>query len=102
MNAAQVPGVLQLQEIIQRVISLMTGLAFLALTVMLVVGGIKYLTSGGEPKAISSASNTLTWALLGMLFLALAWIILRLIEAFTGVPVTQFCIGFPGGETKCP
>ncbi|MCL5784434.1 MAG: pilin [Patescibacteria group bacterium] len=87
-------GLQQLQELIQRLINLSVGLAVIALTVMLVVGGIKYLTSGGEPKAISSANSTLTWALLGFLFLILAWLVLKLIEAFTGVPVTKFCLGF--------
>lgn len=87
-------GVLQLQDLIQRIIGLVVGLAFVALLIMLVVSGIKFLTSAGEPKAINSANQTLTWALLGVLFLALAWLGLRLIEAFTGVRVTDFCIGF--------
>lgn len=91
-------GVTQLQELIQRIINLSVGLAFIALTIMLVVAGIKYLTSGGEPKALSSASTTLTWALLGMLFLVIAWLILLLVKAFTGVNVTIFCISFTG----CP
>ena len=95
-------GILQLQQIITRVINLSVALAFIALTVVLVISGIKFLTSGGDPKAIQSASQSLTWALLGILFLAIAWLILKLIEAFTGVPVTQFCLGFPGASTQCP
>lgn len=87
-------GVTQLQQLIQRAINLSVGLAFIILTLMLVWAGIRYLTSGGEAKALSSASGTITWALLGMLFLILAWLILRLIYAFTGVNVTHFCIGF--------
>lgn len=87
-------GLNQLQDLIQRIINISVGIAFIALTVMLVVAGIKYLTSGGEPKQLSSANNTVTWALLGMLFLVIAWLVLKLIQAFTGVQVTQFCIGF--------
>lgn len=89
-------GVGQLQELFQRIINLSVGLAFIVLTIMLVVGGIRYLTSGGDPKALSSASTTLTWALLGMFFLVIAWLILLLIKAFTGVDVTIFCISFTG------
>lgn len=94
-------GVIQLQELITRIINLSVGLAFIVLAVLLAYAGIRFLTSGGEPKAIQTASMTITWALLGILFLALVWIILKLIQAFTGVNVTQFCIGFPGALTGC-
>lgn len=95
-------GVSQLQNLFERIIQLVVGGAFIVLVVVLIMAGIKFLTSGGEPKAIQSASMTVTWALLGILFLGLAWLILRLIEAFTGVPVTKFCLGFPGAPTNCP
>ncbi len=94
-------GVLQLQELVRRIINISVGLGFMFVAVMLVVAGIKYLTSGGEPKALGSAAGTVTWALLGALFLALAWIILLLIRALTGVDVLNFCIGFPGVTTAC-
>lgn len=88
-------GVNQLQGMFERIINLSVGLAFIALVIMLTVGGIRYLTSGGEKNQLQAAGQTLTWALLGMIFLVLAWLILKLVEAFTGVPVTKFCIGFP-------
>jgi hypothetical protein len=84
----------QLVQLITRIINLSVEAAFLVLIIMLIYAGIKFLTSGGDPKAIGSASGTITWALLGILFLAIGWLILRLIESFTGVPVTKFCIGF--------
>jgi len=87
-------GVTQLQQMIQRVIGLTAGLAFMVLTIMLVYAGIRFITSNGEPKNIQLAQQTATWAVIGIVFLILAWLILKLIEAFTGVGVTQFCIGF--------
>lgn len=77
-------GLTQIEAIFSRVIGLSVGIAFIALLVMLIVSGFKYLTSGGEPKALQSAHQSLTWALLGVLFLASAWLILQLIAAFTG------------------
>ncbi len=94
-------GVVQLQEIVQRLINFIVPFAFILLTIILIVAGIKFLTSGGEAKPIAAAGQTITWALLGMLFLILAWLILMIIQAFTGVEVTKFCIGFPGAGT-CP
>lgn len=87
-------GIDQLQQLILRIINLSVGLAFVALLIMLIYGGIKYLISGGDPKVLPAASHTITWAILGIVFLILAWLILKLIHAFTGVDVTQFCISF--------
>ena len=48
------------------------------------------ITSGGEPKAISAAHQTFTWALLGIVIMAVTWVIMLLIKAFTGIDVTTF------------
>ena len=93
---AQPAGVKQLEQLITRIINLTVPIAFIALTVVLVMAGIKFITSGGEPKAIGAAGQTITWAFLGILFMVLAWLILSLIQAFTGVQVTQFSLKFPG------
>lgn len=84
----------QLIALFTRIINLSVEAAFSVLLIMLVYAGIKFLTSGGDPKAISSAGTTITWAILGILFLAIAWLLLLLIRSFTGVDVTKFCIGF--------
>lgn len=59
---------------------------------MIIWGGIKFLTSGGDPKAVASAKATLTWAIIGLAILALSYTILVIITAFTGVDVTKFKI----------
>lgn len=84
----------QLIQLVTRIINLSAEAAFTVLVLMLVYAGIKYLTSGGDPKAIGAASSTITWALLGILFMAIAWLFLLLIKNFTGVDVTKFCLGF--------
>jgi hypothetical protein len=89
-------GLPELQNLFTRIIALSVPIAFMAVTVMLAVAGIKYLTSGGDSKALGAAHGTVTWALMGIVFLALSWLILLLIEAFTGVKVTQFNLTFPG------
>ncbi|MBI2596400.1 hypothetical protein HYW46_06765 [Candidatus Daviesbacteria bacterium] len=95
-------GIKQIQELILRVINLSVGLVFFVLVIVLAIGGIKFLTSGGEQKAVQSAKSMITWGILGVVFMGLAWLILSLVEAFTGVKVTQFnlCVLFPGGV--CP
>lgn len=85
-------GLDQIEQVFSSIISVIVGLGFMVLLVMLVWAGIKYLTSEGEPKAIQSAHQTVTWALLGIVFMALAWLILQLIKVFTGIDVTIFNI----------
>lgn len=59
---------------------------------MLVVGGFKFITAGGEAPKVEGAKKTLTFAILGLVFIVLAFFFLRFIEVFTNVNVTQFKI----------
>lgn len=73
-------------------ISVILALAGIILFVMLVVGGFRYLVSGGDPKAVEAAKATLTHAILGLVILVLAFLILVFIKQITGVDVTIFRI----------
>ena len=85
-------GLAELEQVFSNIISVVVGLAFIVLVVMLVWAGIKYIISSGEPKSVQQAHLTITWALLGILFLAISWLLLQLIQAFTGIEVTVFNI----------
>jgi TRAP-type C4-dicarboxylate transport system permease small subunit len=79
---AQLTG---LQDIFSNVISVAIGLAGIAFFIMFIVGGFNYMTAGGNPQAAEGARKTLTYAVAGLVFIALAYLILRLISQFTGV-----------------
>ena len=72
--------------------SLPTSTGGIVLFLMLLSGGFKYLTSGGDPKATEGAQKTLTYAIGGLVMLAGSYIILRIISDFTGADVTNFII----------
>lgn len=78
-------GVADVEGLFSRILNISVGAAFVALVVVLVVAGIKYITSGGDSKAIGAASQAITWGLLGILFMAIAWLIIQLIAAATGI-----------------
>lgn len=88
-------GIIQLEQLFSRIVYLSVGIAFMALTVMLVYASIMFLTSGGDKKTIQSAWMVITWAFLGVFFLGLAWAILLIIKSFTGVDVFDFRLAFP-------
>ncbi|HCE31426.1 hypothetical protein A2778_02135 [Candidatus Daviesbacteria bacterium RIFCSPHIGHO2_01_FULL_40_24] len=95
-------GLSEIEQVVANVISVIVGLGFITMLVMLIFAGIKYLTSGGEPKALQAAHMTVTWALLGIFFLALAWLALQLIANLTGIDVTVFNIKALCGGTGLP
>jgi len=72
-----------------KVIVTVAGLAFL---IMFIVGGFQYMQSSNDPKAVATASSTLTYALVGLVGVIVSWLILLFIEQFTGIKVTQFSI----------
>lgn len=79
-------------DIVENIFSIVIRLAGVATFIMLIIGGFKYLTAGGDPKAAESARNTITYAILGLVLIIAAWFILKFISEFTGVDVTEFKI----------
>lgn len=56
----------------------------------IVIAGIKFVTSGGDPKKLASASSTLTYAIIGLAVTVLAFVVLRIVQFFlkSTVPIT--------------
>ncbi len=79
-----------LEGIFARVIQGAIALAGIAFFVMFIVGGFSYLTAGGDAGKVEGARKTLTYAIFGLVFIALSYLILVFIKTFTGVDVTQF------------
>ena len=73
-----------LEGIFENAIAALLGLAGIVLFFMLIWGGIQFITGGGDPKAIEQAKKTLTYAIGGMVLLALSYLFLRFIGVFTG------------------
>jgi hypothetical protein len=89
-------GIVQVQQLMTRMINISVTIAFMSLTVWLVWGALKFfITSGGDPKNLAHAWSSVTWAFMGLFFMVLAWLSLKLIAAVTGANITQFCLGFP-------
>lgn len=85
----------ELEKIFGNVVETLLALAAIALFLMLVLGGFKYLTSQGDPKNVEGARNTLTYAIGGMALIGLSFLILKFIEFFTGANLTEFKIFQP-------
>lgn len=90
-----IDGVATLQGfecIFQNILQVVAQFGIILLFIMLIMGGFKYMTAGGDPKASASASGTLTYAVFGLVLLIIIWLIMKFIQDFTGVQVTNFSI----------
>lgn len=58
--------------------------------IFIIVGGYKYLTSGGDPKQLESARKTITYAIIGMLVVFFSLFLLGIIKKVTGVDCLNF------------
>lgn len=84
-----------LEVVFSNIVQAILALAGIVLFITLLIGGFKFITSGGDPKAIDSARKTLTFAIAGMVLIAAAYLILRFINVFTGVDVINFRVFQP-------
>src|SRR4030042_1862328 len=78
--------------IFTNVVTMIIGFAGIALFLLLLLGGFKYMTSGGNPESVASAQKTITYALIGLIIIALAFLILIFIKTFTGANITTFTV----------
>lgn len=53
----------------------------------LIFGGFKYMTAGGDEKAVTSAKNMITNAAVGLIIIFCAWWIMHIIEIVIGVSI---------------
>jgi len=82
----------KLETVFGNLVTSLLALGGIVLFLMLLSGGFKYLTSGGDPKATEGAQKTLTYAIGGLVLLAGSYMILNIIKTFTGADVTNFVI----------
>lgn len=85
-----------LDSVFGNVVSVALTLSGITVLVMLVVGGFKYLSAGGDKEAAQRAWHTLTYAVGGLVLVLSAWIILNLLGNFLGIDFSTFTICLPG------
>jgi hypothetical protein len=67
------------ESIIKIVINLLTLVVGIAAVIMIIIGGLKYILSSGDSANISSAKNTILYAIIGLVIVALAQVIVRFV-----------------------
>lgn len=72
-----------IKTVIRNMLQVFSWLAGVLSVLLIIFGGIKYATSGGSDEAVSSAKKTITYALVGLVIVALSQVIVRYVLAKT-------------------
>lgn len=67
------------QQIVSFGINVLLFAAFIIALVFLIIGGIRWILSGGDKEATQKAKSTVTSALIGLVVVLAAWILINLI-----------------------
>lgn len=82
-----------LEDIFANILHLAIAGASIGFFIMILSGGLKWLTSSGDPKDLENAKGRITFAAFGLFLMLLAWFILKFFYVFTGViDITTFHI----------
>lgn len=92
-----------LAQVISTAIGVMTAIAFIWFVILLFLGAIQYLTSGGDAKAVEGAMSKIRTALIGLVIVISAIFFIQLVGTIFGLEIlniqTTFTnlVGITGG-----
>lgn len=85
-------GTLTLPSIISALIRLTVVIAAIVFFFILVIGGIRWIASGGDKAQTEAARNQITAALVGLVIVFAAWAIVALINTFFHIDIFSLAI----------
>ena len=67
------------ENLIKTVINIFSAVVGAVSVIMIIVGGFRYITSGGDSNNVSGAKNTILYAVVGLVIVAIAQIIVQFV-----------------------
>ncbi len=69
----------KVDNIIKLVINVLSLIVGVVSVIMIIIGGLKYITSGGDSGNITGAKNTILYAIIGLVIVALAQVVVKFV-----------------------
>jgi uncharacterized membrane protein YidH (DUF202 family) len=69
----------RLTDYIRLAINIFSVIVGIIAVIMLIIGGLKYITSGGDSGNVTGAKNTILYAIIGLVIVALAQVIVQFV-----------------------
>jgi cytochrome bd-type quinol oxidase subunit 2 len=71
----------EVNDLIALVINIFSIVVGVVAVIMIIIGGLKYITSSGDSNNVTSAKNTILYAIIGLVVVALAQFIVKFVLA---------------------
>lgn len=84
-NAAKTGNVSSADDLITTIINMLLYIIGAVSVIMIIYGGFKYVTSGGDSSGVTSAKNTILYAIIGLIVAVLAYIVVNFVLKQLGV-----------------
>jgi hypothetical protein len=65
--------------LVKTIINILSIIVGVVAVIMVIIGGFRYITSGGKQESVTGAKNTILYAIIGLVIVALAQIIVRFV-----------------------
>lgn len=72
-------GTSKIQSIVTTIINIFSVIVGIVAVIMIIWGGFKYITSGGDSGNITSAKNTIIYAVIGLVVVALSQFLVQFV-----------------------
>lgn len=82
-------------SVVRGIIQFILVIAFIAAFIFLLIGGLRWITAGGDEKAVAGARGMITAALIGLVIVLVAYAIIRLVEIFFNVSIITGGVTIP-------
>lgn len=69
----------KINDIIRTIINLLSAVVGIVAVIMIIIGGLRYITSGGNDSSVTGAKNTILYAVIGLVVVALAQVMVHFV-----------------------
>lgn len=73
-------------DLVKKIINILSVIVGVVAVIMIIIAGFRYITSGGKQESVTAAKNTILYAVIGLVIVALAQIIVRFVLTKTTTP----------------
>ncbi len=91
----ELTGNTDILQIVRAIIRFILLIAFVLAFIFLLIGGLRWITAGGDEKSVAGARGMITAALIGLVIVLLAFAIIKLVETFFGVTIISGTLTIP-------
>ncbi len=85
----------QIGQVVSAVVGILLLIAAVLAFLYLILGGIQWITSGGDKSGMETARNRITAAVVGLIIVAASWAVMLLIGQFIGFDILKGNVPIP-------